>query len=140
MNLKKKFFNKFAYLLFGIFLINSIANFLFWYQSIYWFDDLMHFLGGTAGALFLFWFFYTKYEIWFFSKKYFYIIILNSVVFLLVAFLWEVMEFSVQDLFNIGNVLAEKKDTVRDLFLGILGNFFALIYYFIKMKYYNVRN
>lgn len=134
MTLRKKLFKRFALILFGVFVINSLANFFFWYQSLPWFDDMMHFLGGVAGGIFLVWFFYKKYSVYISRKKALPIILMNSLAFLVVAGLWEVMEFSVQDLFDIGNTLADKNDSVTDLMFGLAGNLLALAYYFSKPK------
>ena len=42
MDLRQKLFKRFALVLFGVFVINTIF-FLYWYQSMYWFDNFMHF-------------------------------------------------------------------------------------------------
>lgn len=138
MVLKQKFFKRFALVLFFLFVVNSLANIFFWYQSVYWFDDFTHFLGGVTGGLFLLWFFYNKYLNFLKNKKVLSLVLLHSLVFILVALLWEVMEFSVQDVFDIGNALAERADSVRDLLFGLLGNSLSLFYYFTNIKKYNV--
>lgn len=133
-NLRPKFFNRFACVLFFIFVINTLAHIFFWYQSFSWFDDIMHFLGGVAGGLFLLWFLYRKYKVWDSERKFLKILLVNSVLFLVAATLWEVMEFSVQDLFDIGTTLADKNDSVRDLIYGLFGNMLVVFYYFAKRK------
>lgn len=137
MILKQKFFKRFALTLFFLFVVNSLANIFFWYQSIYWFDDFTHFFGGVTGGLFLLWFFYNRYINLIKSKKNIQLILLHSASFVFVALLWEFMEFSVQDLFDIGNVLAEKADSVRDVIFGLFGNSLSLLYYFINLKKQN---
>ncbi len=140
MDLRKKFFNRFALSLFAIFVINALANFFFWYQSFPRFDQMMHFFGGVSGGLFVIWFLYKKYSVYRSERNFAKIVIINSLLFLVAATLWEIMEYSVQDLFDIGNVLADKYDSINDLILGLLGNFIALIYYFSKKQNQDVRN
>lgn len=140
MELRQKLFKKFALVLFFLFVVNTLANIFFWYQSLAWFDTMTHFFGGVAGGLFLLWFFFKKYSVWRRTSKHLYIVLLNSIGFLIVAVLWEVMEFSVQDLFEIGNALAERTDSISDLLFGLAGNFLSLIYYFLKPQYKNVRD
>ncbi len=140
MDLRKKIFKRFALSLFALFVINALASFFFWYQGFSWFDQMMHFFGGVSGGLFVIWLLYKSYSIFRTERKFLKIIIINSLLFLVAATLWEVMEYSVQDLFDIGNVLAEKYDSLNDLLLGLIGNFVALIYYFSKQNDSNVRN
>ena len=140
MELRKRIFKKFAISLFAIFIINALANFFFWYQSFSWFDQMMHFFGGVSGGLFVIWLLYKSYSVYRTERKLVKIIIINSLLFLVAATLWEVMEYSVQDLFDIGNVLAEKYDSLNDLVLGLIGNFVALIYYFSKPNDSHARN
>lgn len=134
--MRKKIFKRFALSLFTLFVINALASFFFWYQSFSWFDQMMHFFGGISGGLFVIWFFYSKYSIFQKERKFLKIIIINSLLFLLAATLWEIMEYSVQDLFDIGHALAEKYDSINDLILGLLGNGAALIYYFSKYNHH----
>ena len=41
-----------------IFFLNFVAGKLYWYSSIWWFDILMHFLGGFWLGLLFLWVFY----------------------------------------------------------------------------------
>lgn len=140
MDLRRKLFKRFALVLFGVFVINTIASFLYWYQSMYWFDNFMHFWGGVAGGLFLSWFFFSFYGQLLKKGNSAKIILINTLIFLIVAGLWEVMEFSMQDIFNIGNVLAEKNDSIMDLLFGLAGSLTALIYYLLNIKNKYARN
>ncbi len=140
MDLRKRIFKRFALALFGLFVVNTVANLFYLYQNFSWFDQMMHFFGGAIGGLFLIWFFFSKYQDFFVKKKFWKIVLINSLVFLFVALVWEVMEFSVQDWFGIGHVLAEKKDSVNDLLMGLLGNGVALLYYFSRIRGEYVRS
>lgn len=139
MTLRQNFFKKFALSLFAIFVLNALANYFFWYQSFPWFDQMMHFFGGVSGGLFLIWFLYKKYGLLREHKAFVKIILINSLLFLVAAGLWEVMEYSMQDFFDIGNALADKFDSINDLIFGLVGNFLALVYYFSKNLNQNVR-
>ncbi len=139
MTLRQNFFKKFALSLFAIFVLNALANYFFWYQSLPWFDQMMHFFGGVSGGLFLIWFLYKKYGLLREQKAFVKIILINSLLFLVAAGLWEVMEYSMQDFFDIGNALADKFDSINDLIFGLVGNFLALVYYFSKKLNPNVR-
>ena len=139
MTLRQNFFKKFALSLFAIFVLNALANYFFWYQSLPWFDQMMHFFGGVSGGLFLIWFLYKKYGLLREQKAFVKIILINSLLFLVAAGLWEVWECSMQDFFDIGNALADKFDSINDLIFGLVGNFLALVYYFSKKLNPNVR-
>lgn len=132
MAFRSNFFKKFAIVLFAVFILNALANLFFWYESFFWFDMMMHFLGGVAGGLFLVWAFNKTYLIWREEKNLLKIVLLNSLLFLIVAVLWEIMEFSLQDIFNIGHALATLPDSISDVLCGLIGNFVALVYFFVK--------
>lgn len=129
---RRDLFKKFALSLFALFVLNALASYFHWYQSFARFDQFMHAFGGLCGGLFLIWFFHEKYSFWRGEKRFLTIILVNSFLLLVAASLWEVMEYSMQDLFDIGNVLAERNDSINDLFCGLMGNFIALGYYFSK--------
>lgn len=132
--MKAKLFKRFALTLFILFILNSVASYLYWYQSWVWFDNVPHFLGGITGGIFLMWFFYDRYCRWKKEGKIWRIVLVHGAVFLAVAILWEVMEFSLQDIFNIGHVLASMNDSILDVIFGVLGSFTALTYYFSRLK------
>lgn len=134
MNFRARIFRRFAYLLFGLFIVNSLANYFYWYQSFRYFDKIMHFTGGVVGTLFLAWFFYEKYLKFLREKKLKKLLIFNTLVFLGVAGLWEVMEFSIQDIFDAGQLLASPMDSVDDLFFGTLGSLVGITYFLNKVR------
>lgn len=134
MNIRTSFFQKFALAIFGVFILNSLATFFFWYEGFLWFDMLMHFFGGIVVTFFLVWLLYHLYRTWREKGAAWRIIILNSGLFILVAILWEIMEFSVQHAFDIYGVLATPADSVSDIICGLVGSLVALLYYFMKVK------
>src|SRR3989338_592396 len=53
----EKLLQRLVYLIFLIFLVNFVANKFHWYYSIWYFDMIMHFLGGAWLGLVSLWFF-----------------------------------------------------------------------------------
>lgn len=133
INLKQKFFKSFSIWLFFVFILNSLANFFFWYSSIKEFDMLMHFLGGFTASLFSFWFVYKKCVLWIEegnSAKVFRVLLLMVII---IALLWEIMEFTVQGFFDV-KILANIPDSFSDLAFGALGGVVGFMYLLRKYK------
>lgn len=133
INIKQKFFKSFSLWLFFVFILNSLANFFFWYSSIKEFDMLMHFLGGFTASLFSFWLIYKKCVLWIEegrTSKAFRVVILMVVI---VALLWEIMEFTVQGFFDV-KVLASLPDSFSDIAFGTLGGIIGFMYLIRKYK------
>ena len=120
----KKVFKYSVFLIFLIFIFNYLATYFYWYSSIWYFDMIMHFIGG----------------VWlgFFSIYLFKINNLNlKLVFKILFFLlcvgvgWEIFEiiinnFTIRDDFNL-------LDTSSDLFFDMAGGMFAILYFFKKI-------
>ena len=88
MALRQKLFKRFALALFALFIVNSIANLFYLYQSFSWFDQVMHFSGGVIGGLFLAWFFFVWYAEYCRKQKFLKILIIKSFLIILAAGLW----------------------------------------------------
>ncbi len=134
MTLRASIFRKFGIAIFGVFILNSLTSYFYWYQSFPWADMVMHFLGGITVGLFFVFVFYKTYLVWHKEHKFFHTILLNSLLFIGVAILWELMEFSVQHLFNIDHVLATFGDSVSDTICGLLGSLVVTLYFFMKLR------
>jgi len=132
-NLKNKFFKSFSIWLFFVFILNSLANFFFWYSSIKEFDMLMHFLGGFTASLFSFWFIYKKCVLWIEEGKTAKVFRVVLLLVIIIALLWEIMEFTVQGFFNV-TVLADIPDSLSDLAFGTLGGIVGFMYLIRKYK------
>jgi hypothetical protein len=133
INLKQKFFKSFSIWLFFVFILNTLANFFFWYSSIKEFDMLMHFLGGFTASLFSFWFVYKKCVLWIEegnSAKVFRVLLLMVII---IALLWEIMEFTIQGFFDV-KILANIPDSFSDLAFGALGGVVGFMYLLRKYK------
>jgi len=127
---RKRFFIYLASLVFFIFILNTLAGRFYWYYSIWYFDMIMHFLGGLWLGLVFIWLFWGKE----FNLKLFLKIILGV---LLISVLWEIFEI----IFN--NILVGDPfnflDTISDVFCDLAGGTFA-IFYFLKRIMFKEKN
>ena len=120
---RKSLFKHLAVLIFLIFLVNFFANKFYWYYTIWYFDMIMHFLGGFwVGLLALYLFTSPKASILSFDSV---LRILAFVLFIGVS--WEIFEVLVDKVvsrypFNI-------LDTTSDLFFDMAGSVFAILYF-----------
>ena len=110
-------------LIVAIFALNFLANKLYWYSSIWWFDMPMHALGGfwlSLVALYLL----SPGGLTEFSTKHIFIIIVWVLV---IGVGWELFEI----FFN--NYLAHAPfntlDTLSDIFFDLTGGMIGLVYY-----------
>lgn len=129
---RRNFFRKFGIAIFSVFVLNALASYFYWYQSFVWFDMMMHFFGGITVGLFFCFLLFGTYRSWLKNRKNWKIWVAGTILTLCVALLWEVMEFSVQHLFNIDGVLATPGDSVSDVICGLVGGLTALGYFFVK--------
>lgn len=123
--MQKKLFIYSAYIIVVVFLLNKAANFFYWYVSIPWFDMLMHALGGLFVAV---WGSALLFPLLKGQRALLWLIVVTAFV-LIVGFLWEVFEFSVQGLVHIetiANIPDSLSDMVFDMIGGILGTGFVL--------------
>ncbi|MCE9585510.1 hypothetical protein K8Q94_02735 [Candidatus Nomurabacteria bacterium] len=116
---RKKLLIRITSLIFFIFILNFLANKLYWYSSIWYFDMIMHFLGGFWLSLALIWVFKVK-EI---SLKIVTRLLLGV---LLIGVGWEVFEVLVN------NLLAQNPfyalDTFSDICFDLAGGSTAILY------------
>lgn len=128
---RKKLFKHLLYLILLIFVINFVANKFYWYSSIWYFDMIMHFLGGLFLGLGLVWFLSYKNLFLELSWKLIFKIFFGV---LLIGISWEIFEF----LFN--NIIAQNSfntlDTISDIFFDLAGGVFAIIYFFKRIMIY----
>jgi len=122
------FFNKYFtpsfFLLIFIFIFHYIALAQEYYWSIWWYDMVMHFLGGMWVALFALWLVNTPYLLYF--KKFLSSTLSLIVVTFIVGFLWEILEL----ILGFTSLAAADywSDTIIDLIMDVLGaGFIALI-------------
>ncbi|MCC7160715.1 hypothetical protein IT399_03285 [Candidatus Nomurabacteria bacterium] len=134
---RKKFFKKLASLIILIFLLNYGAVNLYWYSSIWYFDMIMHFLGGFWLSLFLIWLFsFKNSSLGIYSgidnelKGQIDWKLIIKIIFsvLLVGIIWEFYEIVVND--NFAKQPFNALDTLSDIFFDLAGGVSALFYLF----------
>jgi len=120
--------------MFFIFIANNVALQFYWYYSIWWFDIVMHFLGGFWEGLFFIWFFsikdlpLLKSPLNLNDPK----LAFKTILFvLLIGVLYEVFEFFVHN--NIGRDPFDVLDTVLDIFFDLSGGAFTVWYFFKRI-------
>lgn len=121
---RKKLLISIVILMLLIFLMYKGANKFYWYNSIWYFDMIMHFLSGFWVGLF---FLYV-----YFPDKVVFKSILYSILFVLfIGISWEVFEFFV---FNvIGKIPFDSIDTASDVFWDIAGGFASTLFFFKRI-------
>lgn len=102
-----------------MFLADKGASKFYWYNSIWYFDMIMHFFGGLWVGLFFIYVFSLSGSV---SNLIFKIIL--SV--LLVGISWEVFEFVVNNV--IGRIPFNTLDTISDVLFDLTGGFFSIFY------------
>ncbi len=120
---RKKVFGLVSFLIFIIFFLNFSANKFYWYSSIWWFDLMMHFLGGLWLGLFFVWYDYKNFVQLYFNKKNF----LHLIYFVLfIGIAWEVYEILVNIIFAQNPF--DFIDTFTDVVADTLGGIVAFVF------------
>jgi len=114
----------------------ALAFFLYW--KYWWFDILLHFLGGIFVGLFaLYLYYYSRYiQPQHFHKRYAFFLSFATVA--LIGIMWEFFEFS-SDKFAIYIGRREAlqqgfQDTLGDLFFDLVGAIFAVHTYLLLWR------
>ncbi|OGI58299.1 hypothetical protein A3C60_02200 [Candidatus Nomurabacteria bacterium RIFCSPHIGHO2_02_FULL_37_45] len=127
---RKKFFKRIVYLIFFIFIVHFFANKFYWYSSIWYFDIIMHFLGGLWVGLFFIWFSSESLRLSLAFKALTLVIFKILLFVFVVGFGWEVFEF----LFN--NYIAQNPfdflDSTSDIFFDLVGGIVAILFFLKK--------
>jgi len=129
--MRKTILIKLTALLYVITTFHLLALYFFWYWSIWWFDILLHFLGGV-------WVGGTALLILFLSKsdtrplKTFTAYLISFLAVLVIGTLWELFEFSLDTfiIFQTNDI----SDTLSDIGADIAGGIFASLYIVRKLK------
>jgi hypothetical protein len=125
---RKKLLTRVLLLIFFIFIVNYLAGKFYWYSAIWYFDMLMHFLGGLWLGLAATWFLSQQES--FFKPSF--ILKIIFIVFLVGAS-WELFEivfynYIAQNPFNV-------LDTISDLFFDLAGGIWAILYFFQRIMF-----
>ena len=131
---RKKLLKHLVFLMFFILILERIGVTLHWDYTTWWFDMVLHFLGGFwQGMLF----------IWFFSIKDLPLLkppldphdpklVYKTIFFvLLIGILWELFQFYTKN--YIGIYPFDIVDTTSDIFFDLAGGALALLYYFRRI-------
>ena len=125
----KKLFKTLARLIILIFAFNFIALRLYFYSSVWYFDMIMHFLGGGWLGLLVMWIIFSKLFFENISLEFSFRLI-NQIVFgvLIIGVSWELYEILVNNIiFKIPFYIL---DTSSDVFFDLAGGTFAVFYFF----------
>ena len=117
---RRKLFLISASIIIFIFIINYLANFFYWYSSVWYFDMIMHFLGGFWVALALVWLFFPENI----NYKLIFGFLFGT---LIVGLGWEFFEFFINA--NVARLPFDLVDTTSDLLFDLLGGCFALAFF-----------
>lgn len=108
-------------LMFFIFIMDILAKQFFWYYSVWYFDMIMHFLGGFWVSLF-FMYVFNLSDLSFKNLR-------NVILFIfLIGILWEFFEIFVNN--YIGQEPFSILDTTSDIFFDLSGGVSAILYFF----------
>lgn len=119
---RKKLVKRLIYLIFFILIANFVASKFYWYSSIWYFDMIMHFLGGFwLGLAFFYLFSFENIS----ARS-----IFQTLIFILLIGLgWEFFEILVNDV--IARNPFDSVDTVADVLLDLSGGLCAILYLYI---------
>lgn len=120
---RKKSFIRLALVVFFIFLLNFIGSKLHWYYSVWYYDIVMHTLGGLWIALVIFWLYPVKIKNEF--TKHIFFVLLGV---LMIGILWEFFEIFVNE--TIAKNPFNFFDTISDIFCDLTGGVLVLIYFY----------
>lgn len=121
--MKKELFIFDIVLLIFIASLNQIAISFHLYWLVWWFDILMHFLGGLWVGLSALWFVYFSDFLKFFEYNKRNIFLISLITTIVVGLGWEVFEFIIEVDFSNGYW----KDTIQDLIMDTIGAITASI-------------
>jgi len=116
---RKKLFIRVASLILFIFFANFVANKFYWYSSVFYFDMIMHFMGGFWLSLAFIWLYN--------SSKLDDIHILKIMLSVLaIGVAWELFEIVVNH--SLAKNPFDAMDTLSDLFFDLFGGVTAVGY------------
>ena len=117
----------------AIAVVNAIATYFYLYWTVWWFDNISHFLGGLAMGLFTFWIFRRGYPLF---QPLGWVRLVSVIIFfvLIIGVGWEIFEY----LFDLaGPQIGETywQDTTYDIIADTLGAIVASIIIYKKKLY-----
>lgn len=108
-----------------IFVLNTVANIKFLYWELWWFDIMMHFLGGMFVAAASLYLYYHSSYITPLHKGAFFVLVFSLMAATFIGVLWELFEYSLELIRGeVNSVLFPRltlSDTLGDLVMDMLG-------------------
>jgi|SRR3989338_3468528 len=120
---RQKLLKHLVLLMFFIFLVDFLAKYFYWYSLIWYFDMIMHFLGGLWVGMFFIYVLSMKKPLTYGSSSFFRIILCT----LIIGILWEIFEFFTYN--YIGQNSFDISDTLADIFFDLAGGVLAIMYF-----------
>lgn len=130
-SIKSRLLWRAVFLLVLVYVLNYIANVFYYHWTDWWYDVILHFLGGAcAGTGFLFlYFIFLKISNFEKIKA----IKLTFFFVFLVGFVWEIYELK-SGATSFFDGIIYVRDTLSDLIIDCCGGFFATLYSFKYFK------
>ncbi len=124
--------------LLGVFLLlaNAMAHSFYWYVSVWWFDMLMHTIGGvfvTIVAAALLW----RRHVRMLPIRETYITLLLSIF--IIALAWEYYEYALQ-IYSRNDMSSDIADSLSDIVCGMIGGTIATRVVLMLKRRYNRSN
>jgi VanZ family protein len=121
-------------LIFIISVLNKLALVNFWFWKYWWYDIMMHFLGGLWVGMMFLWFFYFSNIFEKFDKSFLNIVFASILSVWIIGVGWEVFEvWADPQYFREGYVF----DTVLDLIMDTLGAIIGGVIYYKFLSFKN---
>ncbi|KKQ34370.1 MAG: hypothetical protein US50_C0051G0008 [Candidatus Nomurabacteria bacterium GW2011_GWB1_37_5] len=132
--MQNKTLKKIVVLIIFIFIVNTLAMKFHWYYTFWWFDLVMHFLGGFWVGLSALWLIFLRFKVInsLFLERLLPIFIVSFLSVLLVGILWEFFEISIDTLITFNP--QDLTDTLSDLVMDLIGSFVASMYFIFKIN------
>jgi len=132
---KTAFFSHLLYLVLIVAILHILALKFYFYSNVWWFDMVVHFLGGFWIALAVLWFLFFSGYIKLRGETYIHFLFIASLSALFAGIVWEIFEVTN----GVTSVLFRGywKDTMSDIIFDCLGALASSRYLFIEYKKQN---
>jgi len=110
--------------MFFIFIVSELGNMFYWYSLVWYFDIIMHTLGGLWVGMF-FSYIFSRQKDFVFTRRFCSQVLLATIV---VGILWEFYEFYIYQIVEGSSF--DFLDTASDVMFDTLGASAALLYFF----------
>ncbi len=107
--------------------LTALSN--FWYWKYWWFDNLLHFLGGFSISLIAIFYGHRFGHIKISGRSFF--LFIGVFVSFVAAILWEIFEYKAGLVFS---TQSYPFDTFLDVLMGLMGSLCGVLYSFLMLK------